>query len=87
MGFINESKKALGINNLSSEISCQVILNQGAIIEGYKKICELSSERILTLCQTNNKIEILGDDLKIKEISFKELIVSGKIKTINFLEN
>ena len=88
MGFINETKKALNLKgNFSNLTSCNVIFNHGATIEGFKKIHELSDQKILALCHENKKIEILGSNLKISEMSFKELIIEGKISSINFLEN
>jgi len=53
--------------------------------KAYKRIFELSSTKILVLLENNNQIEIIGNNLKIKEISHKELSINGKIKTLNSL--
>ena len=87
MGFIKETSKLLGIsNNYSSETFCYLSHNHGIVVEGHKKILELSLEKIKVLCEDKLKIEILGNNLNIKEISFREICVTGKIKAINFEE-
>lgn len=85
MGFINETNKLLGIDNsIKNQTFCYVAPNNGVVIEGYKKIYELSKVKISTLCEDGKKLEIIGNNLSIKEISYKELSINGTISTVNF---
>lgn len=84
MSFFNESIKTLCINNSPNLLYCQVFPDKGITIDGYKKIIELSNSKIIILSEQSKKIEILGRDLLIKEISNRELNIAGTILTINF---
>ena len=85
MGFIDETKKLLGINNsLQNYTSCNVAPKHGIIVEGYKKIKELSKAKIVVLCEDQLTLEIVGTNLIIKEIANKELSINGTIKTLTF---
>ena len=86
MGFVDETNKLLGIDNsLKNQTFCHVSPMFGIVVEGYKKIYELSNNKIMILCEDKKQLEILGENLLIKEISHKELAINGIIKTINFL--
>ena len=82
MGFLDETSKLIGINDISNTYC--ISSTNGVVIEGYKKIYELSQTKITLLCEQNNKIDILGSNLEIKEISHRELCIIGDVKTINF---
>ena len=85
MGFFNETMKLLGIDNtLKNQTFCYVSPENGVVIEGYKKIYELSNTKISLICEDGKHLEILGAKLSIKEISHKELSINGTINTINF---
>ena len=85
MGFINETIKLLGIDNsIKNQTFCYVSPKNGVIVEGYKKIYELSNTKITVFCEDGKKLEILGNNLSIKELSYKELSINGTINTINF---
>lgn len=85
MGFLDETINLLGINNLSSEHAfCYVSASKGMIVEGYKKIYELSQTKITLYCEQGKKIDIFGNNLKIKELSHKEICITGTISSINF---
>lgn len=85
MGFINETANLLGLDfSNTNQTFCYVSPNNGVVIEGFKKIFELSKEKIVVLCEDKKRLEILGNNLFIKEISFKELAINGVISTISF---
>ena len=85
MGFIDETAKILGFDHtLKNQTFCYLSPNCGIAIEGYKKIYELSNTKITVLCVDGKKLEILGNNLSIKEISHKELSINGTISTLNF---
>ena len=86
MGFINETKNLLNItNDFSNQTFCYLSPENGIVIEGYKKIYELSSTKITIFCEDNKRLEIIGEKLIIKEISFKEIAINGKITSVNIL--
>lgn len=82
MGFLDETADLLNVGN---SFFMYVNGTSGLVIEGYKKIYELSSTKITLLCEDNSKIEISGKDLSIKEISHREITILGKISSINFM--
>ena len=85
MAFIDETYRLLNIApTLKNSTLCQVSPSHGLLVEGYKKIYELSNTKIMVLCKDGKKLEIIGTDLKIKEISHKELSINGTISTLNF---
>ena len=85
MGFIDETTKLLGFDNSTANHTfCHISPMFGIVVEGYKKIHELSHNKISVLCQDKKTLEIFGEKLTIKEISYKELCINGVIKSINF---
>jgi sporulation protein YqfC len=49
-------------------------------VENYKAIIEYEKD----LIRLNNNVSILGENLNIAEITSDEIIVNGKIKSIEF---
>ena len=88
MAFLDETAKVLGIDDkIKSKVFCYFSPLHGITVEGYKKIFELSKEKVVLLCQPYSKLEIIGQELKIKEIATSEISIKGRIETINYLEN
>lgn len=84
MGFINETAKLLNLDNQTKQTFCYVSPSNGIVVEGYKKIYELSNTKITLLCDKASKIDLHGENLQIKEISHSEIAITGHIKNINF---
>lgn len=57
-----------------------VIGNESILIENYKGIIEYE-ERLIRL---SNNINVLGIDLNIEEITDDDILITGRIKTIEF---
>lgn len=57
-----------------------VIGGEDVWIENYKSILEYSEE----LIRLSNNISIYGQDLSVEEISSEDILIIGKIKTIEF---
>ena len=85
MGFIEETSQMLGITNFKNNTFCYLCLDSGVVVENYKKILEFSSTRIVLFCENNKQIEIVGCSLTIKELSYKELCIHGKITNLNII--
>lgn len=86
MGFLNETAKALGIEQgITNQSFCYISPDNGIVVEGYKKVYELSIARIVLLLIDGRRIEILGNNLTIKELSHQEISILGSISTVNFV--
>lgn len=85
MAFLDETAKLLGIDErTSAKTFLYLCAQKGVLVEGYKKIYELSNSKITLLCEDGKKVVITGENLEIKEISHKEITISGKIISVNF---
>lgn len=83
MGFLDEVAKLLEFDEQAKAVPfVYFCLDKGAVVEGYRKIVELSQTKIILLCQ-DSTITIEGRDLRIKEISYKEISILGKIQSIS----
>lgn len=84
MGFIDENLSALELGDLAKQdIVCYFSLSKGIVVNGYKKLFELSNTKIILSLNHLKKLEIIGENLAVKEISDGEIILVGQIKTIN----
>lgn len=83
MAYLNEQLGSLSISDLANEsVCCTFILNKGICVQGYKKIFELSTKKIVLMIKTGERLEISGENLEIKEIATSEISVSGVVKNI-----
>ena len=57
-----------------------VIGNESILIENYKGIIEYEE----SLIRLSNNINVLGIDLNIEEITDDDILITGRIKTIEF---
>ncbi len=57
-----------------------VIGNESILIENYKGIIEYEEN----LIRLSNNINVLGCDLNIEEITDDDILITGKVKTIEF---
>lgn len=86
MGFLDETATALGIDEKTkTNTSCYISFSSGMVIEGYRKICELSNEKISLICEKGKTLTIFGNNLKIKEIAHREISILGTISSVNFV--
>ena len=83
MSFIDETHKILDFDAFSGGVCC-FCTDSGAVIEGYKKIYELSQTKVTLICEKGNRIDVLGENLTIKELSHKEISIKGTVFSINF---
>jgi len=59
--------------------------NNNLVIENYKGIVEYENDRI-RINTAKGLIRIQGEDLKIKEITSEDIMISGRIGSLEFLE-
>ena len=83
MSYFDENLKSLNLSELASETTVvHFILHGGIIVEGFKKIFELSNNKITLTLKTGETLTISGEKLEIKEIATGEISVSGDIFNI-----
>ncbi len=86
MGFLNEQLSSLSLDEISNQdVVCTFIVGKGVCVEGYKKIFELSEKRIVLFFENKKSIEIIGENLQIKEIAKSDISIFGNVKSINLL--
>lgn len=86
MGFLNEQLSALKLDDLSKQdVVCTFIVGKGICVEGYKKIFELSEKKIVLFIENKKSIEIVGENLQIKEIAKNDICISGIVKSLNVI--
>ncbi len=73
-GFFDEIKKGA--------FRYQVSSGRQIVVEGYKTVLRIECDNIV-LKLGSGELEILGEDLKVKEIGINTIIIDGRIKSIN----
>ena len=86
MSYIDETAQLLGIKDFDeTKAFCYISFEHGIVIEGFKKLYEVSTNNLKILLCDNKQLEILGKNLTIKEISHKELTINGYITNLNLI--
>ena len=85
MGFLDETAILLGIDNSRPATFTCIRGNNAVVVEGYKKIIELSNTCIKLLCEDNMLLELSGKDIVIKEISHREIAICGDLSGVSFV--
>ena len=85
MSFFDETLNNLNIKNKLNNVFCSFSPDYGIVIEGHKKIIELTPTKIILLCSNNKKMEVLGNNLRIQNIATEEISISGTITAINII--
>lgn len=86
MSFFSGVEKLIGIENYVIEERFTILGKKGIVIEGHRGIYSFSDEKIevkLKKCL----LELIGKNFKVTEINCDELIIEGKIISVNFIEN
>ena len=60
----------------------QVESGKQIVIEGYKNILKIDECQII-LKLSNGELKVVGDDLRVKELSLNTIKIVGKIKSIS----
>ena len=84
MAFLDETAKLLGLEPKFDKTCLYVSPQKGVVVEGYNKIVELAPTKVVLLIEDAKQLIILGNNLEIKEISYKELTIRGELVSINF---
>lgn len=81
-GFREKLEKALEmpIELLNNYPRITVLGKESVFIENYKAIIEYEEN----LIRISNNVSICGKELNVEEITADDMLVSGKIKTIEF---
>ncbi len=85
MSFLAEINELLGVSNLNADLFITFVPSKGAIIQGYKKLLEITDNRLIVLGKNKRKIEVLGINLEIFSLAPSEIVVHGKIVQVGEL--
>lgn len=82
MSFEQEIKEMLGLDKSISDIYVYVVVSKGAVVQGYKRLLEISDTRLIVLGKNKRKLQICGNNLEIFSLAPSEIVVHGKITMI-----
>lgn len=85
MDFIQELDELLGISK-SSDICVTFMVGSGAVVYGYKKLLEISDEKLIVLGKNKRKLSIIGKHITISSLSPSEIVLKGKIIRVEELD-
>ena len=81
MSFFYDVFSALGIDDISNNLSINFVEEKGIVVVGNFKILTLNDE-LLQLKTKKNLIKIKGENLAMKTVSKGEIVVMGKVFSI-----
>ena len=81
MSFFYDFLKYFDISDINTKTTITTIVGYGIIVIGKIKINDINEDGI-SLISRKDKINIYGNDLKIKSISSGEIVISGNVKNI-----
>lgn len=81
MSFFDEIFNELNIGDCNENITISLAVNYGLSVVGKFKILSFNDSQI-SINSKNEKVVILGEDLKIKTMAKGEILVAGKILNI-----
>ena len=72
----------LPFDEISKDYKAIIIGGKCVYVSNYKKIIDYTMSKIV-LKVFNGILEILGDEMKIQQINKKEIVICGKIMSLN----
>lgn len=84
MSFINEINELLGINN-QNDMCVTFMVNSGAVVQGYKKLIEISDTKLVVVGKNRRKLQISGQQITIVSLAPYEIVIHGKISCVEEL--
>lgn len=82
MSFLTEINELLNIDNISSDMCVTFMVGKGAVIEGYKKILQITDESVLVMGKNKRKICVKGKNIQIHSLAAAEMVIHGKIEWV-----
>ena len=65
MGFVTEINELLGIDNIKNDLFITFMPSKGAVIQGYKKLLEITESTVVVVGNNKRKIKVTGLGLEI----------------------
>lgn len=81
MSFFYDVFAALGVDEISNNLSINFVENKGMVVVGKFKILTLN-DSLVQIKSNKNLIKIEGENLMIKTVSKGELVIVGKVFSI-----
>lgn len=82
MSFINEINDMLGSSEIAGDLRITFVPSRGAVVQGYKKLQEISEERLVVVAANKRVIELVGKNLEIFSLAPSEIVVHGKVEAV-----
>lgn len=79
MSFIQEINSLLGIDGITQDVYITFMASKGAVVQGYKKLLEITDTKLVVIGKNKRKIQICGHGLEIFSLAPSEIVVHGKI--------
>lgn len=85
MGFVQEINQLLGIDTLANDMYITFMVSKGAVVQGYKKLLEISDTKLVVLGKNKRKLQICGQSLEIFSLAPSEIVIHGKVSFVGEL--
>lgn len=82
MSFLTEINELLNIDSISSDMCVTFMAGKGAVIEGYKKILNITDDCLVVVGKNKRKICVKGKNLVLHSLASSEIVVHGKIEWV-----
>ena len=82
MSFFNDFSSLLSLSELKNKTTMSFVIGVGIVVVGKVKINSFD-DNFIEIYAEKERVEIKGENLKISSIGYGEIVVSGKIKSIN----
>ena len=85
MSFSDELTKIFNIDTLAKSFSLTVLNDELVVIEGVKKVLEISKTEIFFENVLARKIKILGAGFVVSRLEKNEIYVKGKLEAVCYV--
>lgn len=82
MAFLSEINELLGLDGISEDITITFLPSKGAVVQGYKKLVQITEESLVVEGKNKRRIQIFGKSLEIHSLAPAEIVVHGKIEWV-----
>ncbi len=80
--MLDEINELLGIDKVSTDLLVTFMPSKGAIVQGYKKLQEITDTKLVVLAKNKRIIQICGTNLEIFSLAPSEIVVHGKVEWV-----
>lgn len=85
MSFSDELSKIFNLDTLAKTFSLQILNDEFVVIEGVRKVLEISKTEIFIENVLNRKVKVLGRDFVVSRLEKNELCVRGTLEAVQYV--